>query len=132
MLPVPRLLRGAPPTHPPRTTLRYQAPRQPTQSTRIHPPFPPLPPLPTPLQLVRCLLALLSSHTTASALSCSSPPQLVRDLLAKGKAHGFNVMRTWAHAVNPQYATQARGLAAKGRGAGGRGWAAGPGGRVLA
>lgn len=35
--------------------------------------------------------------------------QLVRDLLAKGKAAGFNVMRTWAHAVNPQYAVQVGG-----------------------
>lgn len=35
-----------------------------------------------------------------------SPPQLVRELLAKGKETGFNVMRTWAHSVNPQYAMQ--------------------------
>lgn len=36
------------------------------------------------------------------------PAQLVRDLLQKGKAAGFNVMRTWAHTVNPQFALQAR------------------------
>ena len=30
----------------------------------------------------------------------------MRDLLQKGKAYGFNVMRTWAHSVNPQYALQ--------------------------
>lgn len=41
----------------------------------------------------------------------SSPPtflcvQLVRDLLQKGKKNGFNVMRTWAHTVNPQFAMQ--------------------------
>ncbi|PRW59651.1 nitrilase 2 isoform A [Chlorella sorokiniana] len=33
-------------------------------------------------------------------------PELVRDLLQKGKANGFNVMRTWAHTVNPQFAMQ--------------------------
>jgi hypothetical protein len=33
-------------------------------------------------------------------------PQLVRDLLAKGKRYGFNTMRTWVHSVNPQYAMQ--------------------------
>lgn len=61
-------------------------------SNRRHPPAPPPFPL-TPRS--PCPPSLLpTSH------------QLVRDLLAKGKAHGFNVMRTWAHAVNPQYATQ--------------------------
>lgn len=33
-------------------------------------------------------------------------PQLVRALLERGSAMGLNVMRTWAHAVNPQYALQ--------------------------
>lgn len=33
-------------------------------------------------------------------------PQLVRTLLQRGSTLGFNVMRTWAHAVNPQYALQ--------------------------
>lgn len=33
-------------------------------------------------------------------------PQLVREQLAAGKAAGLNVMRTWVHTVNPQYALQ--------------------------
>ena len=33
-------------------------------------------------------------------------PQLVRTLLRRGAALGFNSMRTWVHAVNPQYALQ--------------------------
>ena len=32
---------------------------------------------------------------------------MVRELVARGKELGFNTMRTWAHAVNAQYATQA-------------------------
>jgi len=33
-------------------------------------------------------------------------PQLVRTLLQRGSQLGLNVMRTWAHAVNAQYALQ--------------------------
>ncbi|PSC76452.1 nitrilase 2 [Micractinium conductrix] len=33
-------------------------------------------------------------------------PRMVRELVARGKELGFNTMRTWAHAVNAQYATQ--------------------------
>jgi hypothetical protein len=33
-------------------------------------------------------------------------PQLVREQLAAGKKAGLNVMRTWVHTVNPQYALQ--------------------------
>ncbi len=57
--------------------------------------------------------------------------QLVRDLLAKGKASGFNVMRTWAHAVNPQYAVQVCGCWA-GAAAGVGGWVGGGGGEPSA
>jgi len=42
----------------------------------------------------------------------------VRDLLQKGKQNGFNVMRTWVHTVNPQFAMQV------GRAAGGGGYVA--------
>lgn len=50
-------------------------------------------------------------HTLPASLLLTSPaPQLVRDLLQKGKANGFNVMRTWAHTVNPQFALQVRQL----------------------
>ena len=31
---------------------------------------------------------------------------MVRDMLQKGKAQGFNVLRTWAHTVDPQYTMQ--------------------------
>jgi len=33
-------------------------------------------------------------------------PELVRTLLRRGSELGFNSMRTWVHAVNPQYALQ--------------------------
>lgn len=57
--------------------------------------------------------------------SYPSCPQLVRSLLAKGKEAGFNVMRTWAHSVNPQYAVQASGCLA-GRRLAGRGMVGAP------
>lgn len=46
------------------------------------------------------------SLSGASIPTGMTGPQLVRALLRRGSELGFNSMRTWVHAVNPQYALQ--------------------------